>query len=127
LKKEKDVEARNAKGDKLEQHWLHEILTEQEIGEIESQITGAKEMVRTAKKVKQSCIDALKKHKDARGRPVQSLVAQFEKVLAKYSAKREAYHDCDFNGVSCRHLVANISAIMEEFHPISMREKRRNQ
>jgi hypothetical protein len=59
LKKDKDVEARKAKGDELEQHWLHEILTEQEIGEIESQITGAKEMVRTAKKVKQSCIDAM--------------------------------------------------------------------
>jgi hypothetical protein len=54
---------------------MHEILTEQEIGEIESQIMGAKEMVRTAKKVKQSCIDALEKQKDARGRPVQSLVA----------------------------------------------------
>jgi hypothetical protein len=44
-------------------------------------------------------------------------------VLEKYGAKREAYHGGDFNGVSCRHLVANISAIMEEFHPILLREK----
>jgi hypothetical protein len=48
---------------------------------------------------------------------------QFEKVLGKYNAKCEAYHGGDFNGVSCRNLVANIVEIMLDFHAIVMQEK----
>jgi hypothetical protein len=123
LKKAKDHETRSSKDGEIEHHRLQEILTEEEINDIEKKLVDVKESVRTARKLKQSCKDSLKKHKDARGRPTESIIAQFEKVLRKYNAKREAYHGGDFNGVSCRKLVANIVEIMLEFHVIIMQEK----
>jgi hypothetical protein len=123
LKKAKNNEMIIFKDSKIEHHHLQEILTEEEINEIEKQLVDIKEVVRTARNLKQSCKDYLKKHKDARVRPTESITSQFEKVLGKYNAKCEAYYSGDFNGVSRRKLVANIVEIMMEFHTIVMRKK----
>jgi hypothetical protein len=120
LKKTKDDETRIFKDGEIEHHRLQENLTEGEINDIEKQLVDVKEAVRTARNLKQICKDSLKKHEDASGRPTESIISQFEKVLGKYNTKREAYHGGDFNGVSCRKLVANIVEIMLEFHAIVM-------
>jgi hypothetical protein len=65
----------------IEQHQLNEILAEEEIKDIDKKIDGLKEEVRDAKKVCVICRDALRKHKNARGCPVESVIAQLEKVL----------------------------------------------
>jgi hypothetical protein len=114
---------RHAKDDEIKQHQLHEILTAEEIKELEMQVDGKKATVRTAKKNKVVCRDVLQKFKDARGCPVKSVIAQIEKVLAKYGATREAYHGGDFNGVSIHAIVRNIIKIMPELREIIMREK----
>jgi hypothetical protein len=102
---------------------LQEILTEEEINDIETQMVDVKEAVRTARKFQQSCKDSLKKHKDAHGCPTESIISQFEKVLGKYNVKRDVYHGGDLNGASCWKLVANIIEIMLECHAIIMQEK----
>jgi hypothetical protein len=86
-------------------------------------LVNVKAAVRTVRKLKQSCKDSLKKNKDALGRPTESIISQFEKVLGKYNTKREACHGGDFNGVFCRKVVANIVEIMLECHAIIMQEK----
>jgi hypothetical protein len=81
LKKAKEDATRIFKDGEIEHHRLQEILTEEEINDIEKQLVDVKEAVRTARKLKQSCKDSLKEHKDARGRPIESIILQFEKVL----------------------------------------------
>jgi hypothetical protein len=122
-KKMKDEMNRQSKYMEINQHQLNEILAEEEIQDINKKVDGLKEEVCDAKKVYVECRDALRKHKNSRGCPVESVIAQLEKVLAKYGCTREAYPGGDFNGVSIRALVQWIVEIMPEIRQIIIMEK----
>jgi hypothetical protein len=62
-------------------------------------------------------------YRTERGKPEASIVAEVELFLEMFKVSHAAYHGGDFNGVSCRRLVANAQPISDELQKILIRKK----
>jgi phenylalanyl-tRNA synthetase alpha subunit len=99
LRNLKDRMQRQMKGNEIEQYQLHLILTNKGWKYIEEKLEALKEAVLKARKDKSSCKGSLQKFKHVWGCPIESIIAQIEKILSKFGVTIEAYHGGDFNGV----------------------------
>lgn len=98
-------------------------LIENAVGDHKEQLKVLKENIKKCQQSTASCKKLLETYRIERGKPEASIVSEIEMFLETFKVSRAAYHGGDFNGVSCRRLVANAHPISDELRQILIRKK----